>query len=221
MYVVPFVALLALQGRGYYLGPAYPMLLAGGSVVVEQWVAHRRKVLVKSVRAIVAVGLAIAWVVGVALSLPVAPVNSALWNLTSHVNDNFAAEIGWPEEVATIASIYGGLSNGEQRGILAGNYGEAGAIDLYGPAYGLPPAISGSDSYWLHGTPDPPPDELVVVGYREDELAGLFADCRAAGQVSNAYGVKNEETTVAPEIFVCRAPRQPWPALWPTMRRFQ
>jgi hypothetical protein len=42
-------------------------------------------------------------------------------------------------------------------GILAGNYGEAGAINLYGPAYGLPEAMSGINSYWLCGYGDPPP----------------------------------------------------------------
>jgi hypothetical protein len=90
-----------------------------------------------------------AGVIGAALSLPIAPLRSPLWVLSSAVQDNFVEEIGWPELVATVAGIYAELppETRQQTAILAGNYGEAGAIDLYGPAYGLPNAISGADSY--------------------------------------------------------------------------
>jgi hypothetical protein len=219
LYVVPFVLLWVSQGRAYYLAPAYPVLFAGGSVVVERWLAGRRAGLARAGRSVVGIGLVLAWAVGAALSLPIAPVNSGLWNVTSSVNDNFAEEIGWPDLVQTVASIYARLPAGSTA-ILAGNYGEAGAIDLYGPAYGLPRAISGVDSYWYRGYPDPPPEMVIVLGYAPTELATLFGACELAGQVTNPYGVKNEETA-RPQIFVCRDPRQPWPTLWPTLRRFQ
>jgi 4-amino-4-deoxy-L-arabinose transferase-like glycosyltransferase len=219
LFVVPFVVLLLAQGRSYYLGPAYPVLIAAGSVVVERWLAARSLVARRVGKSLVAVGLVLAWSVGAALSLPIAPVGSGLWNVTSKVNDNFAEEIGWPELVATVASVYATLPR-DSTGILAGNYGEAGAIDLYGPALGLPPVISGADSYWLRGYPEPPPQNLIVLGYSADELSALFATCDPAGLVTNAYGVKNEETS-HPQIYVCRDPRQPWPELWQSLRRFQ
>ena len=219
MYLVAFLVLLLAQGRSYYLGAAYPMLLAAGAVVLERWLAARSATLRRFGEIGVACGVALAWIVGGALSLPMAPINSGLWNVTAKVNDNFAEEIGWPELVQAVASIYTKLP-AASTGILAGNYGEAGAVDLYGPAYGLPPAISGANSYWYRGYPDPPPETLIVLGFSPDALARLFVNCSVAGQVTNQYGVKNEETSHA-QIFVCRDPVQPWPELWPTLRSFQ
>ena len=113
------------------------------------------------------------------LLLPVAPVNSLLWNkVTSNMSD-FREEIGWPELVDTVAAIRNSLPAGERgrTGILAGNYGEAGAIDLYGPAHGLPAAISGVNSYWLRGYGDPPPQTLIVLGLSPQRLARIFESC--------------------------------------------
>ena len=124
--------------------------------------------------------------------------------MTSKVNDNFAEEIGWPELVQTVASIYATLPGGST-GILAANYGEAGAVNLSGPASGLPPAISGADSFWYHGYPNTPPEVLIVLGYSPDAPSRVFDRCDAVGQVTNQYGVKNEETS-HPQIFVCRNP---------------
>lgn len=130
---------------------------------------------------------------GGALILPVAPVNSALWNLTSQAHDNFTEQIGWPELVETIAGIYATLPDEEKAraGILAGNYGEAGAVNLYGSAYGLPEAISGINSYWLRGYGTSPPQVLIVLGLSHEKLGQLFSSCEVAGQVTNSYGVSN------------------------------
>ncbi len=199
------------------------MLLAAGSVVLERWLAGRGAG-VKRLGQIATVAiLAVAGVVGAALSLPIAPVQSPLWMLTSKVHDNFVEEIGWPELVATVAGIYAGLppEMRQQTSILAGNYGEAGAIDLYGPAFGLPNAISGADSYWFRGYPDPPPQTVIVVGYPQDTLSRFFQTCQVAGRVTNAYGVANEETTAHALIFVCSEPRVSWAELWPMLRAFE
>jgi hypothetical protein len=221
LYVITLLLLLVAQGRSYYLAPAYAMLLAAGAVVIERWLAvcgalHPR-VGWASIWAAVAVALA----VGGALSLPVAPVGSGLWNVTSAVHDNFVEEIGWPELVEAVAGVYSALPADARPGtaILAGNYGEAGAINLYGPAYGLPPVISGVNSYGLRGAPEPPPQTVIVLGYRRAEVESFFASCTLAAQVSNRLGVKNEETR-HPDVFVCRDPVQPWPTLWRMLRRF-
>jgi hypothetical protein len=130
-------------------------------------------------------------------------------------------QIGWPELVAMVAAIYATLPAEEQSGtaILAGNYGEAGAINLYGPAAGLPAAISGVNSYWERGYGDPPPHTLIVLGFRREAAEALFQTCDVAGRVRNRYGVANEESRDHPDVFVCRRPRLPWPALWSALRR--
>lgn len=222
IYVILFGMLFAAPGRSYYLAPAYPVLFAAGSVVWERWLALLPPRRSRVVHGVTWGGLAIGGLLGVVLVLPIAPVNSDLWRVTSTVHDTFVEEIGWPDLVDTVAGIYAALPSDERYGaaILAGNYGEAGAIDLYGPAHGLPSAISGADSYWPRGYGDPPPRTLVVVGFSAEEAAGYFTLCNVAGQVTNRYSVANEETTYHSDILVCHGSRQPWPALWRRLRSF-
>ena len=222
LYVVPFVLFWLAQGRSYYLAPAYPTLLAAGVVVGERWRGSPRAAPARAVRGVTGTALAAGAVLGGALMLPIAPVGSGLWSLSSAVHDNFVEQIGWPELVATVAAIYAALPADQraEAAVLAGNYGEAGAINLYGGATGLPAALSGVNSYWERGYGDPPPHTLIVLGFRREAAARLFETCELAGRVSNRYGVPNEESRDHPDIFVCRRPRLPWPALWSELRRF-
>ena len=213
MFVIPFVLFAIARGREYYTAGSFPLLFAGGAVWGERWIASRRWL----------AGSAL--VLGAAFGIIVVPfpaVNSWWWNHVASQVDDFREEVGWPELVETIAGIRDALPAKERRalGILAGNYGEAGAIDLYGPAHDLPHAISGVNSYWLRGYGGPPPQTLIVVGLSRTALERYFKTCEVAGQVSNRYGVKNEETQEHPDIFVCRGLRQPWPEFWKQFRRF-
>ncbi len=221
MALVP-VALFAIsQGRGYYTGPVYPMLLAAGAVCLEQWLASLVPARARLLGGLSWAMLAIGALVIVALG-PYAPVNSGWWNLITSVNGELREEIGWPELVQKVASIYAQLPVEEkaQAGILAGNYGEAGAINLYGPAYGLPQVISGVDSYWARGYGDPPPQTLIVVGWPRDALSYSFGSCKLAGQITNRYGVLNEETKDNSDIYLCRKLLMPWPQFWSVHRYF-
>jgi hypothetical protein len=159
-------------------------------------------------------------VVVAAVVLPVAPVGSAWWE-KANMGD-FREEIGWPELVAEVARIRDSLPVEERgrTGILASNYGEAGAINLYGAAFGLPRAISGVNSYWLRGYGDPPPEALIVLGLSSERANDLFESCELAGHVTNRYDIKNEETLEHSDIFVCSRPRNPWPEFWNKFRHF-
>jgi hypothetical protein len=222
MFVVPLVLFFIAKGRGYYMAPAYPMLLAAGAVLEERAVGSLTGGWARLMRGNTCGALAVGGALSIAFSLPIAPVNSSLWKVVNRVNEDFREEIGWPELVETVAGIHASLSAEERAhvGILAGNYGEAGAIDLYGPAHGLPKAISGVNSYWLRGYGDPPPQTLIVVGLSRDFLERNFESCVLAGHVANRYGVLNEETTRHPDLFVCRQLRQPWPAFWKQFRNY-
>ena len=96
----------------------------------------------------------------------------------------------------------------------------APASNLFGPAAGLPAAISGVNSHWARGYGDPPPRTLIVLGFRHEAAERRFETCGLAARLANRYGVLNEETRDHPDVFVCRGPRQPWPAVWPELRRF-
>ena len=142
--------------------------------------------------------------------------------MVSEINGELNEQIGWPELAETVAGIYSKLPDEEKprTGILTGNYGEAGAINLYGPAYGLPEAISGVNSYWQRGYGDPPPQTLILLGYDQTYALALFKSCQVAGKVTNRFGVMNEETHDHPTIFLCRQPRFPWPDLWQRLRSY-
>ncbi len=97
------------------------------------------------------------------------------------------------------------------------NYGEAGAVDRFGPALGLPGAYSGHNGYWDWG---PPPDRrqaVIVVGLRDgDVLRDSFRGCALAARVDNHAGVENDE--LGAPVWRCVGPRRPWSELWPSLR---
>ena len=174
------------------------------------------------VRGAIWAALAVDVVIAGAVALPLAPVNSAWWRFAARVDVVFPEEIGWPELVETVAQVRDRLppSERERLGILAGNYGEVGALNLYGEKYGLPRAISGVNSSWERGYGNPAPETLIVVGFPRDFLQKRFRSCELAGRTWNRYGVTNEETVEDPDIFVCRGLRGSWDAFWKEVRGF-
>jgi hypothetical protein len=150
-------------------------------------------------------------------------VGSPWFTASLKVNGDLREEIGWRELVDQVAGIRDGLPPDERAdaGILTGNYGEAGAIDLYGPARGLPTALSRANSFWLRGYGDKPPATLIVVGLRPDFVNAHFAKCDSAGMISNRFGVANEETEYDKYLWVCRGPRESWPEFWRKVKAWE
>jgi len=207
-FLAALVFFALAQAREYYTAPLYPMLLAAGAVSADQWP--------RWARGLNWAGLAVALGLGIAFALPVAPLNSRWFEAAMRVNENLREEIGWQELVDTVAKIRDSLPAEERAtaGILTGNYGEAGAINLYGPAHGLPPALSRVNSFWLRGYGDAPPQTLIVVGLPQDFVEANFASCESKGTISNRFGVANEETEFHKYLWVCRGVREPWPEFW-------
>jgi 4-amino-4-deoxy-L-arabinose transferase-like glycosyltransferase len=222
LYVIPLLFFLFAKGRGYYLAPAYPVLYAGGAVWAEQFFTGLRRGWAQGLRAIAWTAVAANLLSTGAFMLPLAPVNSSWWKTMIKFNGDFPEEIGWPELVETVAQIRDSLPPNEQTkfAILAGNYGEAGAIALYGPRYRLPQAISGINSYWARGYGDPPPQTLIVLGLSRQFLERHFESCEVVARLRNRYGVTNEETADRPDVFVCRRLRGSWPEFWKNFRRY-
>jgi hypothetical protein len=222
MYVVTLAILIAAKGRSYYMGPGYPMLYAAGAAWGEPWVRSMRRGWAWTVRGTVGAILAVDVIVMALFALPIAPSHSQWFRNQVRADSVLDDEFGWPELVATIAKVRDGLPAADRArlGILAGNYGEAGAIDLYGPRYGLPPAISGVNSYWQRGYGNPAPQTLIVVGLTRDFLADHFSSCQVVAHNWNRYGAENEETLYHKNIYVCRGLRQPWPLFWKEIHHF-
>ncbi|MFO7681207.1 MAG: glycosyltransferase family 39 protein [Chloroflexota bacterium] len=199
MFLTTFVLLMVTRGRAYYVGPAYPMLLAAGAAWVESWLHTLSLQGARWVQAGLVVMLLLGSVVAVLLVKPVVPINSALWDVVSQISDTNSEMVGWPDLAQQVADIYGGIPAAQQAttAILAGNYGEAGALDLYGPEYGLPPVISGSNSLWARGYGDPPPETVIVVGFQGQYARRFFASCESAGQVTRRKGTSRAEISAS------------------------
>ena len=222
MYLVPFILLLLTQGKGYYLASTYPMLAAGGAVWWEGRLArmanqHRARVWRWTTWSL----LSLFAVLIIGTELPVAPLGSAWWNMVSRSNGELKSEVGWPELAQQVAKAYNLLPAGERSGaaILAASSGEIGAIDLYGPAYGLPRAISGFDSYWQYGYGDPPPQTLVVVGF-DPAILAIFQSCALFAPIATPFNIQNDETNDHRAIYVCHNLRRPWPQFWKSFQYF-
>ena len=221
-FIVTLILFLIAKGRGYYLAPAYPMLYAAGGVYGERWLSSLNVPRTQAVRLVVAAALTLSILGAMAVALPLAPIHSAWFRLADKVNITLRDEIGWEDLVATLVQVRDSLP-AESRahlGILAENYGEVGAINLYGPSHGLPRAISGVNSSWERGYGDPPPQILIIVGFPRAFVQANFDSCRLVAQNTNSYGVINEETTERRDIFLCGPAKAGWPQFWSTFQYY-
>ena len=221
LYATALLLFWLASARDYYLAPAYPMLLAAGAVLLERGIARLRPRMALLAHGATALVLLAALATTALVALPLAPIGSQGWRISRQFHDNFAEQVGWPELVAQVAAVYRALPDAERArtAIYANNYGEAGAINRYGPAHGLPAAISGINSYWARGYGAVPPTTVLVLGDDAEGVADMPAACTLATRVRIPHGVENEESG-HPDIYVCRDLRFDWAKAWPLMRSF-
>jgi hypothetical protein len=222
LFVVTFALFGVAGARSYYTAPLYPMLIAAGSVLFGILItrltgAWSRFLLGLQWAAMVVSGIGLA-----VLVMPVAPTGSRIWQITSKLHDQFREEIGWPELVQAVAKVYNALPPEERNstGILSGNYGEAGALNLYGPELGLPHAMSLTNSFWYRGYDPRLPQIVIVTGFDLEEGNEVFESCRIVAKNTNILGVINEESRDHPDILLCRNLRVPWAVYWERSGRF-
>jgi 4-amino-4-deoxy-L-arabinose transferase-like glycosyltransferase len=221
-FVVAFLLFYFAKARSYYTAPLYPMLIAAGSFVFGEWLRGLRPPRAKFLLGLQWAALALGGIVFTLLAVPVAPFGSSIWNVTSKLHDQFREEIGWDDLSQTVAQVFNSLEPDERAktGILTGNYGEAGALNLYGPGLGLPRAMSLTNSFYYRGYDAREPQTVIVVGFDLDEGRKLFQSCEVAAKNTNRFGVVNEESRDHPQILVCRNLRRAWPEYWGRARRF-
>jgi 4-amino-4-deoxy-L-arabinose transferase-like glycosyltransferase len=243
MYLVPLALFTIGQGRGYYLAPAYPMLIAMGCVAGERWVALTPKLSPAAAkalrdkktitsrrrarswrRAIAALFFAGLLASGVRSLLIIVPLQNSgpIREYALKNNWDLSDRFGWKDLVQTAAKVRDSLPHDQQAhlGIISGNYGEQGAFDVYGPEYHLPQAIGGMNSAWQRGYPTPQPTTLIVIGFTPQLADSYLTDCRLVARNSNAEGVENEESEHHPYIFLCGPPKKTWPEFWVDFQHF-
>ena len=234
------VIVIALQfvlgGKAYYPGAAFTLLLAAGCVPLEQRLAAPRAPLEGSLagraprarRIMPALPPALvagtAMVAGAVLAAPVAlPVLPARVLHTvplQKINYDLGEEIAWPRFVALVARHYEAVPAVQRARttILAGNYGEAGAIDRYGPGDGLPQAYSGANNFWLWGPPPAADSAAIAVNVDPALLRREFAHVRLVATFWNGLGVDDDEQGVP--VYLATGLRTSWSRAWPAFREY-
>lgn len=236
LFGVAFVAILVLlitvKSKTYYPAPAYTILLAAGAVGAERLFARSG---LKWPRAASIAVLLIGGLPVLPYALPILPVEQFLaYSRVIHVESAFAFEtgrrlklpqyftdmFGWDNQVEVVAGVYRNLPPEERSKtiIFARNYGEAGAVNLFGKKYGLPQAVSGHFSYYYWG-PGPADTEVVITIGRMsmEDLKKSFGDVTLAATISHPYAIFYENNI---PVYVCRRPRVPIYELWPGTRDF-
>ncbi|MBV8067788.1 MAG: glycosyltransferase, partial [Candidatus Eremiobacteraeota bacterium] len=140
---------------------------------------------------------------------------------TAALPEDFADMHGWPQLVSVVATIYYALPapQRDQAAIVASNYGEAAAIDFFGSRYGLPPAISGHNNYWLWGTHGYSGNVVLDVDgdCGRHDFPGLYRSGHLVAYFDNPWAISYERHI---PISLCAGITQPLSTVWPKLRRY-
>lgn len=228
-YLIVVAIFIALSGKTYYVLPAYPILAAAGGAAFEQFTAASRW---RWLRIAYPTVLLFGGLVTLPFGVPVLPLDAFLRyenaipfahsvkterDATAELPQFYADMIGWDKIAETVAGVYHGLPQAEQANcaIFAGNYGEAGAIDFYGPKLGLPNAISGHNNYFLWGPRGYSGECVILFGERAEENKKFFGEVTRSATISNPLGMPSEQKV---PVYICRRPVAPLSELWPRFR---
>jgi hypothetical protein len=235
MYLSLFALLFLQHGKDYYMAGAYPVLFAGGAILVESWTKSGIK---RWLRPTFVTLLIAASVFFAPMALPILSVQKTadfqrmIGYARSQERDelgvfpqHFADEFGWPDMVATFAGVFQKLRPEEQAHclIFVRNYGEAAAVDFFGKNYGLPKATCGHNNYWLWGPSDWEPTTAIVLGVSRDvqksrdDLTPHFNEVVLAGTTSVPFGMPYENGR---PIFIVRGFKHSLRDLWPRLKSY-
>ena len=215
-FVITILIFMITHGKDYYSASAYVMLFAAGGVATERLIAVRSKGR-RVLKPACFIWLALGVIPLLPLVLPVLPIETFL-RYQSHLPfevpktersfvgetlpQYYADEFPWPGMVAAVARVYHSLTPEEQQraAIFGSNYGQAAAIDFFGPQYGLPKAISGHQNYFLWGPRQYTGDIVILLGARESEQREQFESVTVAATLDNPYAYRYENRP----ILLCR-----------------
>ncbi|HEY6929062.1 MAG TPA: glycosyltransferase family 39 protein [Thermoanaerobaculia bacterium] len=232
-YLALIAIMIALEAKNYYPTPIYPMLFASGAVATEGWLERRRfsrgRIWPKTA---LAAWVLIAGVLVAPAVLPILPPERLLayeaWlgaappktevHHRGPLEQRLGDQFGWPELVEDVARIYSSLppDRRARTGIFASNYGEAGAIDLFGPALGLPRAICAHQNYYLWGPPAEEFDDLIWLQWSRESIEEHCRSVEQVGEHSHPWGMAEENRP----IYLCHGLRTPLARQWASLKHW-
>ena len=230
-YLVFLAEMIFLHGKMYYVAPVYPIMFAGGAVWLESVTSHKRWIWAKPVLALamIAVSGIYAPTILPILSVPHFLAYEHKMGIEQQKFEHsqqgvlpqlYADMFGWEGIAQKVAAYYRTLPPEEQQktAIFANNYGEGGAIDFFGPKYGLPKAIGGHQNYWIWGPRQYTGESLIVLG--EGDESNMQKYCTSYSIIGDAKDPLSRPDEWLP-IYHCRGFKANLQAIWPDLKRWR
>ena len=229
-YLVILACMLVMNGRTYYMLPAYPMLFAAGGVALERWFRGQFLQWLKPVYAVAVIALG---AIGAPMAIPILPaplfiryidvMHMSPPRIESHhlgpLPQFYADMYGWEEMTKVVAKAYNELPPAErsETAIFGSNFGQAGSIDLFGKRYGLPDAIGNHQNYWYWGPRQYSGESIIIMGANRDDLTRYWNEVTPVGHVYHPYAMPYEQF----EVYHCRGINMPMSELWPKIKNWR
>ena len=213
-YAVLAVAYIAGNGKAYYLASLYPVLLGVGALPTADWTRARARV------PLLATAIVLSAAIGAVIALPLLPETALKGSIVIAINPDQGETVGWPRFVETVSTVWRLLPPAERRhtAIFTDNYGEAGAVDLFGHSHGLPRAYSGHNGFSEWGQPAASDTRALLIGYDSAaDAASAFDRCRRLATVDNGVDLDNQEQGLP--LLLCRTTAL-WSRLWPHLTHY-
>jgi hypothetical protein len=231
MYLLFLLSMMAMHAKDYYLAPAYPVLFAAGAVAWFSWAGG--KAWKNAVIGVYGAVLVAGFFLTIPFSVPVLSPDRFLAyekkiGFTPKDSENhdatilpqfYADRFGWTELVDKVGRIYNGLPPEERAvtGIFAGNYGQASSINIFGPKYGLPVAISGHQNYWIWGPRGYTGQEMIIISNATpEEMKSSYASCKVADVRDNPLAMPWERGN----IYLCYGRKGTYASDWNDFKHY-
>lgn len=216
----------AVGAKGYYIIGVYPVLVSAGAVWLDATLGVRNLARTAVLALVVGFGLFLT-----PLSMAVLPLQrfvqySQMLHLTGYGKDAhliqplYADEFGWRGTAEHVARVYFALPKAQRAktAIYADTYGYAGALNLYGPEYGLPTPLGGQNTFWLWGTHGYDGSSVIAVGATQYHL---FVQLFKSVKQVDLYTNPNRWVLEGPlPIYLCTQPIAPLATMWPRFRYY-
>ena len=232
IFLSVFIVFMFNNGKPYYMGIVYPVMLAAGAVGTEK-IIERFVTKTLWAKVVVFIMLIPSFIIVTPFAIPILPVDNFI-NFQEMIGIKpgsgerselgvlpqfYADRFGWEEMVKDVQKAYNKLSPEEKEHVIifVQNYGEAGAVNFYREKYNLPPAISSHNNYWIWGKDKKfASDVYIVIGSNKEDNLEFFEEVELAASHFHPLGMPFENV----DIFICRKPKANLGEVWKRLKHF-
>lgn len=225
MYLAFLATMMALHAKDYYLAPIYPVLFAAGATAFATLTRRNwPSIVYTSVLALLL--CAISAPIMLTILPPEQYISYAAHfgvgsktrteKFSSPLPQYLSDRFGWPQMVQGFAARYDALPPGirAHTAIFCGNYGEASAVNILGPKYGLPTAISGHQNYFYWGWNGYTGESVLTLGDNPKDYLEDYEQVVDLGPFNAPWIMDHEHH----HYLWLRHRKRPYAAEWPQFK---